>query len=252
MSMVNEKQPFALRCAVLYCYQCFLFKNEIGQTQVIQTLLPSSAGNTILTTGQLLCGGLFNTDSISNWFSAVALSHTLIENPAQKEQLLRVLLATNLGSPPVSLLQQCTNFLQLGNKIQSKVGLLMLLATWMSHCPMAVKMFINVPGGMAYLIAQTSANEHDENEELVQGLCAFLMGICVSFNDDSVPSFSKENLCQLIEKRVGLETYISKLGEVSRHEVYSRAAKQPQIRATQPSELLLEYEFCRLFKALEG
>lgn len=252
MSMVNEKQPFSLRCAVLYCYQCFLYKNEIGQAQVIQTLLPSSAGNAVLTTGQLLCGGLFNTDAISNWFSAVALSHTLIENPAQKEQLLRVLLATNLGSPPVSLLQQCTTFLQQGNRLQSKIGLLMLLATWMSHCPQAVKTFISVPGGMAYLIAQTSANEHDENEELVQGLCAFLMGICVSFNDDSVPSFSKENLCQVIEKRVGLETYISKLSEVSRHEIYSKAAKQPQIRAKQASELLLEYEFCRLYKALEG
>lgn len=34
MSMVNEKQPFALRCAVLYCFESFLFKNEIGQEQV--------------------------------------------------------------------------------------------------------------------------------------------------------------------------------------------------------------------------
>lgn len=252
MSMVNEKQPFSLRCAVLYCYQCFLYKNEVGQAQVIQTLLPAAATASAPTSGQLLCGGLFSGDPVSNWFSAVALSHTLIENPAQKEQLLRVLLATTLGSPPVSLMQQCTAFLQQGNKVQSKMGILMLLATWMAHCPAAVKTFINVPGGMAYLIAQTSANEHDENEEIVQGLCAFLMGICVVFNDDSVPSFSKENLSQLIEKRVGLETYNSKLGEVSRHEIYSRAAKQPQIRAKKPTELLLEYEFCRLFKALEG
>lgn len=43
MSMVNEKQPFVLRCAVLYCFQCFLFKNEFGQAQLVQTLLPSSA-----------------------------------------------------------------------------------------------------------------------------------------------------------------------------------------------------------------
>lgn len=97
MSMVNEKQPFSLRCAVLYCFQCFLFKNEIGQAQVVQTLLPSSSSNNTVTTGQLLCGGLFNNDSLSNWFSSVALMHTLIDNPAQKEQLLRVLLATNLG-----------------------------------------------------------------------------------------------------------------------------------------------------------
>lgn len=42
MSMVNEKQPVSLRCAVLYCFQCFLFKNEVGQSRLIQTLLPST------------------------------------------------------------------------------------------------------------------------------------------------------------------------------------------------------------------
>jgi general vesicular transport factor p115 len=40
--MVNEKQPLELRCAVLYCFQCFLFKNEFGQAQIVQTLLPNA------------------------------------------------------------------------------------------------------------------------------------------------------------------------------------------------------------------
>jgi len=43
MSMVNEKQPLALRCAVLYCYQSFLHRNQDGQAQLAQTLLPSSS-----------------------------------------------------------------------------------------------------------------------------------------------------------------------------------------------------------------
>jgi hypothetical protein len=42
------------------------------------------------------------------------------------------------------------------------------------------------------------------------------------------------------------------MGEVSRHELYSKAAKHPQLRPKQPSELLFDHEFCRLFKALEG
>ncbi|XP_018563600.1 general vesicular transport factor p115 [Anoplophora glabripennis] len=252
MSMVNEKQPFALRCAVLYCFECFLFKNEIGQELVVQTLLPSNAGNAAVTTGQLLCSGLFSNDHLSNWFSAVALSHCLIENPAQKEQLLRVLLATNLGAQPVSLLHQCAVFLQHTSKLQAKLGILMLLANWMAHCPQAVKIFLNVPGAMAFLTAQTSASEYDNNEELLQSLCAFIMGLCVAFNDNSVQNYSKENLSQLIEKRVGIETYCNKLGEISRHEVYAKAAKQPQIKAKHSSELLLEFEFCKLFKALEG
>ncbi|KAJ9591959.1 hypothetical protein L9F63_001471, partial [Diploptera punctata] len=252
MSMVNEKQPFILRCSVLYCFQCYLFKNEIGQSQLVQTLLPSSAEAVSLTTGQLLCGGLFSGDPLSNWFSAVALSHALVENPAQKEQLLRVLLATNIGSPPVSLMQQCTMLLQQGNKMQSKLGLLMLLSTWLSHCPVAVKQFLSIPTSIPFLTAQAGSSEHDDNEDLVQGMCAFLMGICIHFNDDSVASFSKEKLRQLVEKRLGLEMFLDKLGEVSKHEFYSKAAKQPQLRPKQPNELLLDHEFCRLFKALEG
>ena len=64
-----------------------------------------------VTAGQLLCGGLFSQDPLSNWYAAVALSHALKDNTSQKEQLLRVQLATGLGNPPVSLLQQCTNIL---------------------------------------------------------------------------------------------------------------------------------------------
>lgn len=252
MSMVNEKQPFSLRCAVSYCFHCFLYKNEISQAQVVQTLLPSSSATTGLTTGQLLCSGLFSSDPLSIWFSAVALSHTLIENPAQKEQLLRVLIATNVGVQPVSLLHQCATYLQQTSKLQSKLGILMLLSMWLAHCPGAVQVFLNVPGAMAFLTAQTSAHEYDNNEELLQGLCAFIMGLCVVFNDNTVQNYNKENLSQLIEKRVGVETYLGKLGEVSRHEVYSKAAKQPQLRVKHSSELLLEYEFCKLFKALEN
>lgn len=41
MTMINEKQPFELRCAALYCFQCFLYKNDLGQAQIIETLLPA-------------------------------------------------------------------------------------------------------------------------------------------------------------------------------------------------------------------
>uniref|UniRef100_A0A6B2EB74 General vesicular transport factor p115 n=1 Tax=Phlebotomus kandelakii TaxID=1109342 RepID=A0A6B2EB74_9DIPT len=253
MSMVNEKQPLALRCAVLYCFECFLYRNEIGQTSLVQTLLPSSTEVSSLTQGQLLCDGLFSTDAVANWFSAVALMHGLIENPAQKEHLLRVLLATAVGSPPVSLLQQCTTLLQQGNyRVQSKIGLLMLICTWLCHCQLAVKGFLSSPNSVAFLIAQISANEHDENEYLIQGLCAFLMGICIQFNDNSVSNYRREDLCQLVVKRISCETFLTKLGEVSKHESYSKAAKQPQIRFRATSEVLLDYEFCKLFKALEA
>lgn len=253
MSMINEKQPLFLRCSVLYCFECFLYRNEVGQTKLIQTLFPSSTDATSVTTGQLLCGGLFSNDTLSNWYSSVSLMYALLENPLQKEQLLRVLLATSMDSPPVTLLQQCVLLLQQqkNSKLQSKLGLLMLLSVWLSNCPMAVKTFLTTNGSVSFLMTQITANEHDDNEYLVQGLCSFLLGICIQFNDNSIENNRREDLLQLVVKRIGLELYNTKLGDVSKHESYSKSAKQPQIRVKASNELLMDYEFCKLFKALE-
>uniref|UniRef100_J3SFM4 General vesicular transport factor p115 n=1 Tax=Crotalus adamanteus TaxID=8729 RepID=J3SFM4_CROAD len=253
MSMVNERQPFVLRCAVLYCFQCFLYKNQKGQGEIVSTLLPSTidaTGNSV-SAGQLLCGGLFSTDSVSNWCAAVALAHALQENATLKEQLLRVQLATSIGNPPVSLLQQCTNILSQGSKVQTRVGLLMLLCTWLSSCPIAVTHFLHNPANIPFLTGQIAENLGEE-EQLVQGLCALLLGISIYYNDNSLENYKKEKLKQLIEKRIGKEIFIEKLGFISKHEFYSRAAQKPQPNFSSPDHMMFDHEFTKLVKELEG
>ncbi|KAF7667573.1 hypothetical protein LDENG_00055420 [Lucifuga dentata] len=251
MSMVNERQPFVLRCAVLYCFQCFLYKNQKGQGEIVATLLPSTIDANSISAGQLLCGGLFSADSLSNWCAAVALAHALQDNLTQKEQLLRVQLATSLGKPPVSLLQQCTNILSQGSKVQTRVGLLMLLCTWISNCPIAVTHFLHNQENVPFLTAQISENL-GEDERLVQGMCALLLGICIYFNDNSLENYTKEKLKQLIEKRIGKENFVEKLGFITKHELYSRAAQKPQPVFPSPEQMLFDHEFTRLVKELEG
>ncbi|XP_063740138.1 general vesicular transport factor p115 isoform X2 [Eleginops maclovinus] len=258
MSMVNERQPFVLRCAVLYCFQCFLYKNQKGQGEIVATLLPSTIDANSISAGQLLCGGLFSADSLSNWCASVALAHALQDNLTQKEQLLRVQLATSLGKPPVSLLQQCTNILSQGDKIarrgskvQTRVGLLMLLCTWINNCPIAVTHFLHNQENVPFLTAQISENL-GEDERLVQGLCALLLGICIFYNDNSLENYTKEKLKQLIEKRIGKENFVEKLGFITKHELYSRAAQKPQPVFPSPEQMLFDHEFTKLVKELEG
>ncbi|XP_066430184.1 general vesicular transport factor p115 isoform X1 [Eleutherodactylus coqui] len=258
MSMVNERQPFVLRCAVLYCFQCFLYKNQKGQGEIVATLLPSTIDATSLSAGQLLCGGLFSTDSLSNWCAAVALAHALLENSTQKEQLLRVQLATSIGNPPVSLLQQCTNILaqgdkidRRGSKVQTRVGLLMLLCTWLTNCPIAVTHFLHNAANVPFLTAQISENLGEE-EQLVQGLCAMLLGICIYYNDNSLENNTKEKLKQLIEKRIGKEIFTEKLGFITKHEFYSKAAQKPQPSFSSPDHMMFDHEFTKLVKELEA
>ncbi|KFQ83101.1 General vesicular transport factor p115, partial [Phaethon lepturus] len=251
MSMVNERQPFVLRCAVLYCFQCFLYKNQKGQGEIVSTLLPSTIDGNSVSAGQLLCGGLFSTDSLSNWCAAVALAHALQENATLKEQLLRVQLATSIGNPPVSLLQQCTNILSQGSKVQTRVGLLMLLCTWLSNCSIAVTHFLHNPANIPFLTGQIAENLGEE-EQLVQGLCALLLGISIYYNDNSLENYRKEKLKQLIEKRIGRENFIEKLGFISKHELYSRAAQKPQPSFSSPDHMMFDHEFTKLVKELEG
>ncbi|MBL0690441.1 MAG: hypothetical protein JJV96_01755 [Alphaproteobacteria bacterium] len=57
---------------------------------------------------------------------------------------------------------------------------------------------------------------------------------------------------QVIENRIGLERFTDKLNQVSKHEGYIRAAKQPQLSYKQPCELLFDHQFTKLFKKLES
>ena len=79
MSMVNDKQPFVLRCAVLYCFQSFLYKNELGQSQIIQTLLPSTAEGAYLYHDQSFsCGSRFEIEILKTKLILENISFNII------------------------------------------------------------------------------------------------------------------------------------------------------------------------------
>ncbi|VVC32510.1 Hypothetical protein CINCED_3A016697 [Cinara cedri] len=250
-SMLNDKQPFEIRCAVLYCFQCYLYRNDLGKMKIIQQLLPSEKEVTETCASHLLCQGLFNKEPLGSWFSAVALSHALIDNPDGKEKLLDIKLASNDQDPP-TLLQQIISSIQATDKAQFKIGYLMFLSTWFAHCSPAIESFLKINNGIPYFITQANRLENEEIEEIVSGLSTFVMGICLAFNPDTVDNFKKDSLKHLITKRIGVETFVDKLNDVSRNESYTRASKHPQPTAQNSHSLLLDYEFCKLFKMLEG
>jgi len=63
---------------------------------------------------------------------------------------------------------------------------------------------------------------------------------------------SREKLKQLIEKRIGKENFVEKLGFINKHELYSRAALKPQPVFPSPEQMLFDHEFTKLVKELEG
>nr|CAB3267542.1 general vesicular transport factor p115 [Phallusia mammillata] len=251
MSMVNSQQPFFLRCAVLYCFQCFLHKNATGQSQIIDTLLPSSLEPHDVSSGQLLCGGLFaQSDTLSNWLAATALSHALHSNEPAKCQLLRVQLATAPGNTPVTLLRQLTSIIQQTTHLQTRIGLLNLLCCWLSNCPIAISHFLDDESTVPFLLSQLAVSGNDR-DLLVNGVCALLLGICILDNDGSITHYSKESLIELVDARVGVENFCDTLGCVSQHDLYAKALQKHQPTSDTPRNLLFDYSFAKLFKALE-
>uniref|UniRef100_V5H2I0 Putative perinuclear region of cytoplasm n=1 Tax=Ixodes ricinus TaxID=34613 RepID=V5H2I0_IXORI len=131
-------------------------------------------------------------------------------------------------------MRQCTAILQQGGKLQTRLGPLMLMSTWLANCTLAVTHFLNIPTNIPYLTSQVSLAEGDEHEDLVQSLCAFLLGICIEFNDDSAPSFTRDSLCQLLVKRVGLDTFVDKLVAIPKQECYSQGCPEATAQVQAP------------------
>ena len=248
MSMVTEKQPLMLRLAALYCFQCYVHKNEAGQAQVINTLLPSSAEPSV-SAGQVLCAGLFSQDPLSNWCTALALANSL--NPTLKPQLLRVQLSMQ-GRGQVTLLQQITGILTANAdlKVQTRIGLLILLCTWLSNCSIAVVQFLNDAANVPFLTAQMEHHYSTEREQLFRNLCAVLLGICLAYHDDSPTQYSSDTLRQIIVHRVGKDAFSECLSQISSSEFFTKATRSPQAYAETVEGICFDYSFTVLFKQI--
>ncbi|KAL3983017.1 Uso1 / p115 like vesicle tethering protein head region family protein [Acanthocheilonema viteae] len=258
LSMNTEKQPFKLRCAVFYCFICYLYDNEFGKTKVIDTLLPSGTSNdTEITTGQCICTAILSSETVQVWLGCVCLLHCLLDTDHLKQQLLRVQLTTNPSQTPSSLLQHLSTILiSLGNRRpQTRAGLLMLLSTWLHNCPLAVAQFISVEENIQYLTTHIDGygteGSEDENQ-VVRGLIAFLLTICLVFDESGEDKNRKNSLSVVVERRVGKEKLIELLEDLSHCEHYVKAAQRPQPLAKAPQDLLLDYHFTKFFKSVEG
>jgi hypothetical protein len=125
--VAGEKQSFPLRISILYCLQCYLYKNDFGKSIIVQTLLPQtengefenkkrensmfffvclfSAANQY-TLGHLLIIGYLSKDIIASWCSGIALAHLIADSQQYKEAILKVVLAVDQAQTGAKTLMQ--------------------------------------------------------------------------------------------------------------------------------------------------
>ncbi|MCP9265502.1 General vesicular transport factor [Dirofilaria immitis] len=242
LSMNTDKQPFKLRCAVFIVFMLPL-RQRIRETQI--------------TTGQCICTAILSSETVQVWLGCVCLLHCLLDADHLKQQLLRVQLTTNPSETPSSLLQHLSAVLiSLGNRRpQTRAGLLMLLSTWLHNCPLAVTQFISVEENIQYLTTHIDGygteGSEDENQ-VVRGLIAFLLTVCLVFDESGEDKSRKNALSVVVERRVGKEKLVELLEGLSHSEHYVKAAQRPQPLAKTAQDLLLDYHFTKFFKNVEG
>lgn len=250
MSMVTEKQPLPLRLAALYCFQSYIFRYEEGQNKIINTLLPSTTSSPSqpqITAGQVLCAGLFGSDPFSNWSTATAIACSL--NAGLKPQLLRVQLSMS-GRGQVTLLQQITALLseKTDLKVQTKIGLLILLCCWLGDCSVAVAQFLNDSANVMFLTGQLEQHHTSELEQLGRDMCAALLGICLAYHDGSSTTYTPDTLRQIINHRIGRDAFTQSLAHISSSEFFTSASKSPHLSAETLDHVCFDHPFTIFFK----
>ncbi|CAL2040891.1 unnamed protein product [Caenorhabditis brenneri] len=255
ISMTSEKQTYKLRCAVFYCFLCYLFDNEFGKTKVIETLLPHSLNPSAFTPGALILQALSSAESVQAWFGCVTLMHCLFDVDHLSEQLLRVKLTVVTDEQPsLTLLDHVSQILiSAGNRRpQMRAGLLMLLGVWLQNSHLAVSTFMAKDENLVYLtthIVDECGEGTESEQQALRGLMAFVLLSCLKNIQEKDARASIETL---ISRRVGKEVVLSALEGLTRTEQFVRAAQKQQPSEHNKNSLFLDFNFVKLFKSLEG
>ncbi|CAF0981051.1 unnamed protein product [Adineta ricciae] len=254
--VAGEKQPFPLRISILYCLQCYLYKNELGKSLIVHTLLPQTENAASqYTLGHLMIIGYLSKDVVASWCSGIALARLVADSQQFKEAILKVVLAVDQAQTGAKTLMEISiDLLQnSSSSFHTRVAVLIFLSTWLSNCSLAVQAFLSIPNSISYLISQICAQLiADDRENLIQSLCSFVLGLCLLFNNNQIPSYTTEALERLINKRIGIELFQERLETLSKSEFYAKALQKPQLKLSKSADMILDYEFARLYKALEG
>ena len=51
------------------------------------------------------------------------------------------------------------------------------------------------------------------------------LGLCILYNNNTVAGSGQEDLVTLVEKRVGADTFLDKIGDIPKHEGFNKVGK---------------------------
>ncbi|RFU76120.1 intracellular transport [Trichoderma arundinaceum] len=233
---VHDLSAFDLRFAACHCLKAY-FSNHaevkshfLGRAiEGFQSGRDESAN--ILSVLLRLPGDVFLSDPYRVWFASVIAFHLLYDNPAAKAVAKGLTEGdASKGEEVVTSIQTITAHLLMrirrDDDTRILVGYLMLLLGWLFEDLDAVNDFLAEGSNVQGLI-QVISQPIRIAGELVQGLCAMLLGVVYEFSTKDSP-IPRATLHSILESRLDRDGYLDRLGKLRNHPLLRDFEVTPQ------------------------
>lgn len=240
---VHELSAFDLRFAACECLKAYFFNHpEVKSHFLGRAIEGFQSGRdesaNVLSVLLRLPGDVFLSDPYRVWFASVIAFHLLYDNPAAKAVAKGLTEGdASKGEEVVTSIQTITAHLLMrirrDDDTRILVGYLMLLLGWLFEDLDAVNDFLTEGSNVQGLI-QVISQPIRMAGELVQGLCAMLLGIVYEFSTKDSP-IPRATLHSVLESRVDRDSYLDRLGKLRNHTLLRDFEVTPQKLMSSPN-----------------
>ncbi|RIA90587.1 General vesicular transport factor p115 [Glomus cerebriforme] len=262
-------ESYSTRAAATYAFESYTFNNINAQLGLASTLTPPPDDNPNSETytakpqsaGSLLLSALLEwedseADPYVVWFASVIFLHILMNNEKSKELARRIFIGDGDDNVEenVSLLHSIAgNFMMATRQnadVRVLIGYLCTLCVWLWDSPISVREFLSESAYLQMLI--TPITQSSGVDARVQGLCAFLLGICYEFNHDLDSQITKSTLQPILLKRIGFDQFVNRITRLRESPHFKHASQYLQVVPEEIArglpELYFDYAFVEFFK----
>ncbi|KAF2193685.1 hypothetical protein K469DRAFT_551244 [Zopfia rhizophila CBS 207.26] len=184
----------------------------------------------VLTT--LIAGpkGSQTIDPYRTWFAATLIFHLIFEDREAKDVLMQVAEGdAESGEEVVTCIQALTGnliaSLQVGEDERVSIAYLMLLSGWLYEDASAVNDFLGEGSSLQSLVQAASKPGNDQI--VIKGLCAALLGIIYEFSTKDSP-IPRRELQPILTSRLGREKYLDAITQLRNHPIVRDFEVLPQ------------------------
>ncbi|KAL7270968.1 Vesicle-mediated ER to Golgi transport protein [Rhizina undulata] len=256
--LTSSIHVFEARLAACRCLQAYFAGNQPVKSHFLNHAINLHVGGGD-SANILSC--LINLDSDSRgdpyrvWLASVILMHLLYDDVEAKE------LATSIkegdaeaGEEVVTAIQHISAnliaALQHHYDPRICIGYLMLLCIWLYEDSPAVDDFLSEGASVQSLVA--AVTQSSNANPIVQGLCAFLLGILYEFSHKDSP-LSRATLHPILASRMGRDHYLNRITKLRENPMVrdfevTRLEEDPHRRRTKLPEVYFDQTFIDFLK----